>query len=237
MKMLVLAGGFGTRLRSLVSDVPKPLAPVGSIPFLHYQIENWIAQGIHSYVFLLHHQANLIKDFVEEEKCSLLKDCDVRFVIEPQPLDTGGAVALAVRQLELDGEFIVTNADTWLGAGAGELTKHGADSIVVVRQKSLVRYGMVEINDAGIVLAFREKGESNGPGWINAGMGLLKAEYFRKWDGQRLSLEKDIFPRLLSKRQLRAIPLESDFIDIGVPEDYLRFCEWQKHKREGRLCN
>lgn len=237
MKMLVLAGGFGTRLRDVVSDVPKPLAPVGPTPFLHYQVEHWITQGVRSFVFLLHHQADLINRFVEERRSGLLAQCTVESITEPQPLDTGGAVACAVRQLGLDGEFLVTNADTWLGSGVRELGSAGADAMIVVRQTDVSRYGQVDIDDTGLVRSFREKGESEGAGWINAGMSLLRAEHFAAWDGQRLSLEKDVFPKLLAVRRLRAVPLESDFIDIGIPEDYLRFCRWQESGREGRLCS
>lgn len=235
MKMLILAGGLGTRLRNVVSDVPKPLAPVGSMPFLHYQIEHWIAQGARSFVFLLHHHADLIDRFIEERHSSLLANCDVKSIVEPQLLDTGGAVAYAVRQLGLDGEFIVTNADTWLGSGVRELSNAGADTMLVVKQEDVSRYGQVDFDDAGFVRAFREKGESRGVGWINAGMGVLRAEHFRKWNGERLSLEKDVFPKLLAARQLRVVPLDSNFIDIGVPADYLKFCRWQASGREGSL--
>lgn len=237
MKILILAGGLGTRLRNVVKDVPKPLAPVGSTPFLHYQVENWIAQGVKSFVFLLRHKAELIDCFIEERRSTLLASCEVKSIVEPQPLDTGGAVAYAVRQLGLDGEFIVTNADTWLGSGVRELANAGSDTMVVVRQEEVSRYGLVEIDDAGFVCGFREKGESRGAGWINAGMGLFRAEHFRKWNGQRLSLEKDVFPELIAARQLKVLPLESDFIDIGVPADYLRFCHWQESGREGNLCS
>lgn len=237
MKMLILAGGFGTRLRNMVKDVPKPLAPVGSMPFLHYQVEHWIAQGIRSFVFLLHHQADLIDRFIKERHSSLLVNCEVKSIIEPQPLDTGGAVAYAVKQLGLEGEFMVTNGDTWLGSGVRELANAGPNTMVVVRQEEVSRYGLVDFDNAGFVCGFREKGESRGAGWINAGMGLFLAEHFRKWNGQRLSLEKDVFPELLAGRQLKVLPLESDFIDIGVPADYLRFCRWQESGREGSLCN
>jgi D-glycero-alpha-D-manno-heptose 1-phosphate guanylyltransferase len=237
MKMLILAGGLGTRLRDVVRDVPKALAPVGSVPFLHYQVEHWIAQGVKGLVFLLHHKAELIDRFIEERRSTLLANCEVTSIIEPQPLDTGGAVAYAVRQLGLDGEFIVTNADTWLGSGVRELVNAGSDTMVVVRHEEVSRYGVVDIDDTGFVCAFREKGERRRGGWVNAGMCMLRAKHFKNWNGQRLSLEIDIFPRLLTARQLKALPLKSDFIDIGVPEDYIRFCHWQESGREGSLCN
>lgn len=234
--MLILAGGLGTRLRNVVKNVPKPLAPVGSMPFLHYQVEHWIAQGVRSFIFLLRHQAELIECFIEERRSTLFAGCEVISIVEPRPLDTGGAVAYAVRELSLDGEFIVTNADTWLGSGVRELTNAGSDTMVVVWQENASRYGLVDIDEAGFVCSFREKVESSGSGWINAGMVFLRAEHFRKWSGQRLSLERDFFPDLLAARQLKVIRLESDFIDIGVPADYLRFCRWQENGREGNLC-
>lgn len=234
--MLVLAGGFGSRLRNVVSDVPKPLAPVGTTPFLHYQVENWISQGVQSFVFLLYHQAELINRFIEERREGLLAGCSVQSVIEPHPLDTGGAVAYAVKYLGLKGDFLVANADTWLGSGVRELLSAGANTMLVVRQQDVSRYGKVDIDRNRLVIAFREKGESKGAGWINAGMSMLKAEHFTGWDGERLSLEKDIFPHLLATEGLYAVPLESDFIDIGIPEDYRRFCRWQTSGREGKLC-
>lgn len=237
MKMLVLAGGFGTRLRGVVSDVPKPLAPVGAMPFLHYQVEHWIAQGVRSFIFLLHHQANLIDRFIDERRDSLLAGYTVQSIVEPEPLDTGGAVAYAVRCFGIKGEFLVANADTWLGSGVRELGSTGADAMIVVRQADVSRYGQVEVDSAGFVRVFREKGESKGAGWINAGMCALRAEHFTAWDGQRLSLEKDVFPKLLAARWLRAVSLESDFIDIGVPEDYRRYCRWHECNREGKLCS
>ena len=85
MKLLVLAGGFGTRLQSVVSDVPKALAPVGNVSFLYLQLEHRIAQGVRSFVFLLHHQADLIIGFLKEEQIGLLKDCEIQWLVEPTP--------------------------------------------------------------------------------------------------------------------------------------------------------
>src|ERR1017187_6530825 len=113
MKLLVLAGGFGTRLKSVVSEVPKALAPVGDVPFLHLQFEHWKNQGVTSFVFLLHHRADHIIDFINGEQYGLLKNCAVQWIIEPTPMDTGGAIAYAIQQLNIRGNFLVTNADTW----------------------------------------------------------------------------------------------------------------------------
>ena len=236
MDMLVLAGGFGARLREVVSDVPKPLAPINGVPFLHYQIEHWVAQGVRSFIFLLHHQAEHVRQFLEKNRQELFHGCLVRSIVEPQPLDTGGAVAYAVQCLGLKGEFLVANADTWLGSGVRELIVAGADGMAVARQADVSRYGQVDFDGAGFVSAFREKGASKGAGWINAGLCVLGAKHFAAWGGQRLSLEKEVFPTLVEKRLLRAVPLESEFIDIGIPEDYRRYCRWQSLNRQGSLC-
>ena len=117
-QLLVLAGGFGTRLRSVVSEVPKPLAPVRHKPFLYYLVEQWMAQGVRSFTFLLHHEAERIEYFLDSEKREgILTGCELRTLTEPQPLGTGGAVAFAVRQFALEGSFLIANADTWLGSG------------------------------------------------------------------------------------------------------------------------
>jgi NDP-sugar pyrophosphorylase family protein len=237
MKMLVLAGGFGTRLQSVVADAPKALAPVGSVPFLYIQMEHWIAQGLRSFVFLLHHQADLIIKFLEIEKNGLLKDCKVQWLIEPTPMDTGGAVAYAVKQLNLSGDFLLTNADTWLGAGVQDISRSAAPSMAVLSLRDASRYGQVQFNDQFNVTVFSEKSSSQRPGWINAGLCHLNADLFKNWDGQPFSLERISFPELAGRGALKAVPLQTDFIDIGIPDDYFCFCHWIAAGRKGKLCN
>ena len=129
MKLLVLAGGFGTRLQSVVAEVPKALAPVGKVPFLQLQIDHWKTQGINSFIFLLHHQADLVISFLQKEKKSgVLTGCEVFWLVEPMPMDTGGAVAHAVEQLQLTGNFLVTNAERVEGAA-----RSGACNAVLIK--------------------------------------------------------------------------------------------------------
>ena len=226
MKMLVLAGGFGTRLQQVVANVPKALAPIGDVPFLRLQIEHWTSQGIKSFVFLLHHQADQIIDFLRAEEDRSLKDCKVQWLIEPTPMDTGGAVAYAVEQLHLSGNFLVTNADTWLGTGVNNAWQAGAPAMAVVELSDAGRYGRVQLDDQNRVIGFHEKSSSKGTGWINAGLCHLDAEFFKGWNHIPFSLERISFPGLATRGALKAVALRTDFVDIGVPEDYFRFCRW-----------
>lgn len=233
--MLILAGGFGTRLQSVVSEVPKAMAPVGSVPFLYLQIKHWIDQGVRAFIFLLHHKADQIISFLEAEKLELLKGCKVNWLIEPKPMDTGGAVAYAVQQLHLRGDFLLTNADTWIGAGIKEVAEAGAPSMAVLNVEDTSRYGQVKFDERFHVISFSEKNQNGGPGWINAGLCHLHVDLFKDWDGEPFSLERVSLPYLAKYRSLKAVTLHSDFIDIGIPSDYLRFCQWIAKERKDYL--
>lgn len=237
MRLLVLAGGFGTRLKTAVADVPKALAPVGDVSFLHLQIEHWLAQGLREFTFLLHHQADQIISFLKEQQDGLLDDCKVDWLIEPVPLDTGGALAHAVKILGLKDGFLMTNADTWLGGGIHELMQSSAPAMAVVNLADVSRYGQVHFDHAHRVSAFAEKNGQCAAGWINAGLCHLNADFFKNWDGQPFSLERDLFATLVQNLRLNAVPLQTDFIDIGVPADYYRFCRWVASGRQDPLCN
>jgi D-glycero-alpha-D-manno-heptose 1-phosphate guanylyltransferase len=239
MRLLVLAGGFGTRLQSVVSEVPKALAPVGSVPFLHLQIEHWKSQGIRSFAFLLHHKADLILGFLQEEqKIGVLKNCEVQCLVEPMPMDTGGAVAYAVEQLGLTGNFLVTNADTWIGTSISNMMQEKVPAMAVVELSDAARYGRVQFDVQHCVIAFQEKSsESQESGWINAGMCQLNAASFKEWDHLPFSLERVTFPEMVARRELKAVALQGEFIDIGVPDDYYRFCRWIAANRKGTLWN
>lgn len=237
MKLLVLAGGFGTRLKTVISDVPKALAPIGDIPFLQLQLEHWLAQGLREFTFLLHHQADLIIAFLQAHLAGLLKDCQVDWIIEPVPMDTGGTIAHAVKTLQLKDAFLMTNADTWLGAGIFDLMQSAAPAMAVVNLPDVSRYGQVHFDHAQRVSAFAEKNHQRVAGWINAGLCHLNAELFKNWDGEPFSLERDLFSTLVQNRRLTAVLLQTDFIDIGVPADYYRFCRWVATGRQNPLCN
>lgn len=237
MRLLVLSGGFGTRLKTVLSNVPKALAPVGKVPFLHLQIERWLEQGLREFTFLLHHQADQIITFLQEERDGLLKDSQVDWVIESMPMGTGGAVAHAVNILKLKNDFLLTNVDTWLGSGVNEMIRSKAPTIAVISLPDVSRYGQVYFDNSHRVTSFAEKTQKSAEGWVNAGLSYLDASLFNDWDGQPFSLERNLFPKLIDSRCLTAVPLHTDFIDIGIPDDYHRFCRWVVAGRQTFLCN
>ncbi len=235
MPLLVLAGGFGTRLRSSVGDVPKPMAPAGGAPFLQHLLGCWVDQGARDFVFLLHHQPAVIVAFLEDQQlCGVLVGCSVRVVIEPEPMGTGGAVAYAVRTLGLTGNLLVANADTWLADGMAALTVTVAPAMTVVPVTDTKRFGAVAVRE-GRVASFIEKSSSHGSGWINAGLYVLRAEDFASWAGEPFSLETDRFALWAAAGRLGAVPVNAEFIDIGVPDDYFRFCRWIESDKGGAL--
>lgn len=235
VRLLVPAGGFGTRLRSAVAGVPKPLAPVNGRPFLQYLIESWVEQGVSEFTFLLHYQAEMVANFLlAQQSMGCLKGCVLTMVVEPQPLGTGGAIAFAVRELNMAGTFLVANADTWIGSGIQQLVRVGASSMAAIEVENSERYGSLRI-EGEYVVAFKEKQDSGGAGWINAGLYHLDCNAFQRWNGEPYSVERSLFPSLAKSRQLKAVVLSADFIDIGIPEDYYRFCRWIESGKARKL--
>lgn len=234
--ILVLAGGFGSRLKSVVSDVPKPLAPVCGRPFIIHLIENMIYQGAREMVILLHYRADLIQDVVSEYIGRVYENSvKVTFVVEEMPLGTGGSIANAVKNLEINDSFLVINSDTWLGNGLKDINVSTPNSIAAIDFADCSRYGSM-ILEGNKIKVFLEKGNISGRGLINAGLYHLKADLFSNFLGvSNFSLESDVFPLAVENGTLQATKINTDFIDIGVPEDYFRFCAWISTDKKNEL--
>jgi D-glycero-alpha-D-manno-heptose 1-phosphate guanylyltransferase len=225
--LMVLAGGFGTRLRGLVTNVPKPLAPVAGKPFLVHLIEQWAEQGVTEFIFLLHFESHLIEailfDILRDKPFGDLK---IDVIVEGKPLGTGGSVLNAINTLNIKESFLVVNADTWLSGGLKEINNSAPNTIGAVMVSNCSRYGALAIND-GIVVSFLEKKNSRRAGLINAGLYHLHPSIFLELSGSvSFSLESEVLPVVVSKEMLFALEIDADFIDIGIPEDYLKFCKW-----------
>ena len=156
-------------------------------------------------------------------------------MIETTPLGTGGAVANAAILLNLKEDFLVVNADTWLGAGINEMISAASPSIMAVWTNDIGRYGSIQFNSELRVTAFLEKNGGHHEGWINAGICRLNGNIFLGWDGKPFSLEGSFYSSLISANTFRVVPLHTSFVDIGIPEDYARFCCWVESGRKAKL--
>lgn len=221
---IVLAGGLGTRLRSAVADVPKCLAPVGGRPFIEIQIAALVHAGVDEVVLSLGFLADKVIDAVGRMDGRQR----VRHVVEAELQGTGGAVAFAMDRMGLE-EALVVNGDSYLdGDISGMLTPLDASAgelfrMAVVRVLDRGRFGGVQIDRQGQVLGFWEKGQQ-GPGEINAGLYRLRRDALPAGRKGAFSLEAEVLPGLVRRGAVRALSVHGCFTDIGVPEDYFRFC-------------
>jgi len=228
--VIILAGGFGTRLQTVTKDLPKPLANINGTPFIKYLIENLLKDGYNNFIFSLYHKADKIILYIEELKKTILKNVNILYSIENQPLGTGGAIKFAISNYQVSDYFLVVNADTLLGNGYNLIGLNNNNSIGLVYSTDTTRYGRVLLGLNNIIYQFLEKNDQQISGYINAGVYNLNKNVFNKTEKLVFSLESEIFPNLIFNRQLNAVILDTDFIDIGIPEDYYKFCTLYKNK-------
>jgi D-glycero-alpha-D-manno-heptose 1-phosphate guanylyltransferase len=222
---IVLAGGLGTRLRPAVADRPKCLAPVGDTTFLALQLQLLAERGVQRFVLALGHRAAQVLQAIEP----LCARYAMEPIVEPEPLGTGGAVLNAMDASDL-AECLVVNGDTWLDADLDALlrplaiddTERMRVGCVLVADRG--RYGGVVLGEHGRIAGFEPKG-AHGVGLINAGLYRVHRRAFDDQTvGRSFSLESETLPARVAEGSVTAVPLEGQFIDIGVPEDYRRFC-------------
>lgn len=217
---IVLAGGFGTRLAHVVTDVCKPMAPVAGRPFLRFIMDQLAAADFDRAVVADGYRREQIEDFFG----SAYRGIAVEYSPEDTPLLTGGAVKRALGRCRADWVFVL-NGDTWLDVDFAAMEAAACDApegvsavIAVKRMCDFERYGTVDVNAAGSLTAFHEKRPCE-EGLINAGVYLLRRDALNNMP-EKFSLESDYFERVVADGALRAVECSGGFIDIGVPEDY-----------------
>jgi len=233
----VLAGGFGTRLRPVLHNCPKPMAPIDDRPFLEILIESLNQKGVHEIVLLTGYMADLI-----EEHFQSISPLSIKFSREDEPLGTGGAVKNA-EYLATDPTLLV-NGDTFLDADlkglfAWHRSKGLAATLSLVEVGDTSRFGRVSSDSNGLITGFQEKGDNNqAPGFINAGFTLLSLETIRRLPAQRhFSMEEEIFPLLAESREMTGFVHEGAFFDIGTPESYEEFRRYVREQRIPTSCS
>jgi len=221
----ILAGGLGTRLRSVVKDVPKPMAPVGEAPFLAHLLRYWTRQGISRFTLSTGYLGNTIREYFS----SVFLGATIDYVEEMEPLGTGGALSNAFNHGVFDDRpVILLNGDTWFEASLAQLMsdhmRHGCLMTVALRTVSQnTRYGGVALTADARISRFGDPTSS----LINAGCSLFsprELEPYLQGLPRKFSLENDLLPLLAKEGHLGASLQDVNFIDIGVPEDYARFC-------------
>jgi D-glycero-alpha-D-manno-heptose 1-phosphate guanylyltransferase len=228
--VVILAGGLGTRLRSVLPDCQKVLAPVGDEPFVFHLFRLLAVHGIARAVLALGHRA--------EDVQACLPDWRTRFgidfsaSIEATPLGTGGAVRHALAHCQRQ-QILVMNGDSWVGVDLDRMLARHTETaalatLATVHVDDAGRYGSLDWSeDSGRVAGFAEKSSASAgqPDWINAGIYALQRSCIESLPpvsaGQSLSLERDLLPHLAGKG-LFAFAADGPFIDIGLPETYNR---------------
>ena len=218
MEVIVLAGGFGTRLQSVVSDVPKPMADIGGKPFLEYLMSRLAHGGAARFVLSVGYKAQVIVDYFGSSFLGI----PVEYEIESVPLQTGGAVRRALTSCYGD-HALVCNGDTYIElniASVEECWQDNRSSVIVgVDVPDMSRYGMLRVKGE-LVVGFGEK-KGAGPGLINAGCYVLSADALDHFElDKAFSLESEyLLPEAVAHR-LHLFRTSGMFIDIGIPDDY-----------------
>lgn len=217
---VILAGGLGTRLRSVVADRPKVLAEIRGRPFLAYLLDQLVSASV-KYVVLC-------TGYLGEQIQSCFGDSyrEMRLVYsqEPAPLGTAGALRLAMPLFHSDA-ILVMNGDSFCKVDLRAFTlwhsERRADATILLTEvPDTGRYGRVNVEHEGLIQSFHEKGRERGPGWINAGIYLLSQRVLLKIPKNGLvSLEREIFPGWMG-RGLYGYRNPGDFLDIGTPASY-----------------
>jgi D-glycero-alpha-D-manno-heptose 1-phosphate guanylyltransferase len=233
MDAAILAGGLGTRLRSLFEDRPKVLAPVAGRPFLSYLLDQVAATGIRKVVLCTGHLGGQVEATFGERYGAL----QLSYSCEPAPQGTAGALRLALPCSQSD-PLLVLNGDSYCDVALADFASWhhartgGPGSLLLTWVDDAARYGTVAVDDDDVVQFFREKTGQSAPGWINAGIYILSRRLLLSIpDRPGVSIEREVFPMWVG-RGLTAHRVQAPFIDIGTPESYAQAERFFTHPRQ-----
>lgn len=218
---VILAGGFGTRLQSVVSDVPKPMAPVNGEPFLNYIFDYLKFYKVEHVVLSTGYLSEKISGYYKKE----YKGIAISYTKEESPLGTGGGIRLALEKCRTN-DVLILNGDSFFEVDINAYyTKHvqsKSDCSLALRTvENASRYGTIKLHQSAIK-EFKEKDGKEQPGLINGGVYILKRElYLNKTEGNTpFSIEKDFYEKRINELNIFGFEYDGYFIDIGIPEDY-----------------
>jgi D-glycero-alpha-D-manno-heptose 1-phosphate guanylyltransferase len=220
-EVIILAGGLGTRLKKVVKELPKCLAPIGEKTFLYFCLQNLKKQGFQRFIFALGFQSEKVINYIKSQDFGI----EYVFSVEQEQLGTGGCIKKALGYIKSE-DVLVVNGDTFFYFDINNfyqfhISKKSLFSIALTQIKNTERYGSVEINQDGDVIAFKEKNSiitSN----INSGFYFINNHFNFNNYGDKFSIEKDFFEDEKRGVRLKAKIFKGEFLDIGTPDDYFK---------------
>ncbi|ENR1612289.1 nucleotidyltransferase family protein [Campylobacter coli] len=219
MQAIVLAGGLGTRLRSVVQDLPKPMAPINGKPFLAFVLEYLKKQGITEIILSVSYKYELIQEYFKDKFYGI----KIHYNIEKELLGTGGAIKDALKLVK--NEAYVVNGDTFFDIDLKKLVLNSSKICIALKQmQNFDRYGTVNVDEQGIVTSFEEKVFKK-QGLINGGIYLLKKDIFDEFSLEKKFSFEEFLQENYKSLKIQTQIFDDYFIDIGIPEDYRRFMD------------
>jgi D-glycero-alpha-D-manno-heptose 1-phosphate guanylyltransferase len=219
---IILAGGLGTRLRTAVPHLPKCMAPINGKPFIRFVIRYLQQQGITRIIFSLGYRSDAFTDFLTQ---TLATD-QYSIVVEKEPLGTGGAIRFAMQSAVTD-DIVVVNGDSIFSPDLRKqyelhMQQQAECTLALKPMQHFDRYGVVETDESGRILAFHEK-KAYENGLINGGVYIInKTSFLSNPFPEKFSFETDYLQRFYKEKILMGFVQDAYFIDIGIPEDYQR---------------
>ena len=229
MQAIILCGGLGTRLREVVSAVPKPMAPINGKPFMQIQVDKLIDAGVTKIIFAVGYKKEIIRDFFGDE----YRGVPLVYSEEEHPLKTGGAMKLAMSFVD-DDCVLVLNGDIYTTIDYRDMMQQhkasgAVETLAVKPMRDFDRFGNVVLGDEGnVIVDFIEKQHTT-YGNVNLGVYILNTDIFDEYAdelGEVFSHEVDYLSRHLHDRKHCAYLYDGYYIDIGIPDDYFAFCEY-----------
>ena len=226
MRAVVLVGGFGTRLRPLTSDLPKQMLPIVDRPMIEHVVGHLAAHGVEEVVLSLGFLPDAFRATYSDGRCAGIP---LHYAVEPEPLDTAGAIRFAAEDAGIDEAFLVLNGDVLTDLAVDELIgfhrASGAEATVSLTPvDDPSRYGVVPTDADGRVTGFVEKPPAGAApcNWINAGTYVFEPSVIDRIEpGRRVSVEREVFPAMADEGVLYGLRSEAYWVDTGTPETYL----------------
>lgn len=217
---IILCGGLGTRLRSVISDAPKPMAPIKNKPFLAFVLEYLKKQNISRVVLAVSYKYEIIQEYFGNSYLGM----QILYSIEKEPLGTGGAILEALNLINSDSCYVL-NGDTFFDINLDRLKLDNSDICVALKpMKNFDRYGSVDIDNNSYISAFNEK-KFTSNGLINGGVYLIKKNIFNSFNLPNKFSFEEFFQENFLIFNAKATVFDDYFIDIGIPQDYKAFID------------